>query len=233
VTLRVEVLPAARWGERVAGEWADRLGSNPRLRMCLASGGTPGPAYQALVSGGASMADAEVILLDEFIGLPTGHPGRCESMLRRQLIDLVEVGRFHRIDVDADDFDAECSRIDELIAQGGIDLAVLGLGLNGHLGMNEPGSEPGDPTRVVELAPKTRDGLGRYGIDASLDRGLTVGMAQLPTATEVWLLVTGERKRAILRRVLEGSVGPDCPASYLREHPNAVIWADDAAFGTR
>ena len=86
------------------------------------------------------MADADVILLDEFIGLPTGPPWRCESMLRRQLIDLVEVGRFHRMDVDADDLDAECSRINGLIAQGGIDLAALGLGLNGHLGMNEPGS---------------------------------------------------------------------------------------------
>jgi 6-phosphogluconolactonase/glucosamine-6-phosphate isomerase/deaminase len=231
MTLRVEVLPAARWGEGVAGEWADRLGFHPRLRMCLASGRTPGPVYEALVSGGASMADAEVLMLDEFIGLPTGHPGRCESMLRRQLIDLVDC-RFHRIDVDTDDLETECTRIDELIAAGGIDLAVLGLGLNGHLGMNEPGSEPGDPTRVVELAPQTRDGLRRYGIVGSVDLGLTVGMAQLLAATEVWLLVTGERKREILRGVLEGPVGSECPASYLREHPNAVIWADDAAFGT-
>ncbi len=155
MTLRLEVLPASRWAEGVAEELADRLLANPRLRMCLATGHTPAPVYEALASRGASLADSEVLLLDEFIGLPTGHPGRCESMLRRQLIDLVAVGRFHRIDVDADDLDAECSRIDALIAQGGIDLAVLGLGLNGHLGMNEPGSEPGDPTRVVELAPET------------------------------------------------------------------------------
>jgi 6-phosphogluconolactonase/glucosamine-6-phosphate isomerase/deaminase len=233
VTLRVEVIPAARWAEQVAGEWADRLVTNPRLRMCLASGRTPGPVYQSLVSGGASLADSEVLLLDEFIGLPTGHPGRCESMLRRQLIDLVAVGRFHRIDVDADDLDAEGSRIDELIAQGGIDLAVLGLGLNGHLGMNEPRSEPHESTRVVELAPETIDGLRRYGIGASLNRGLTVGMAQLLAASEVWLLVTGDRKRGILQTVLEGPVGPECPASYLREHRNAVIWADHAAAGTR
>ncbi len=153
-------------------------------------------------------------------------------MLRRQLLDSVEVGRFHRIDVDAPDLDAECVRIDA-IARGGIDLAVLGLGSNGHLGMNEPGSEPDDPTRVVELAPETKHGLPRYGIDSPLDHGVTVGMAQLFAATEVWLLVTGARKREILQRVLAGPVGSACPASFLREHHNAVIWADHAAAGTR
>ncbi len=129
-----------RWAEHVAAEWADRLATNPRLRMCLASGDTPAPVYESVVSGGASLAESDVLLLDEFIGLPAGHPVRCESMLRRQLIDLVAVGRFHRIDVDADDLDAEAARIDRADRAGsGIDLAVLGLGLNGHLGMNEPG----------------------------------------------------------------------------------------------
>ena len=152
-------------------------------------------------------------------------------MMRRQLTDHVEVGRFHRIDVDAPDLDAECVRIDA-IAREGIDLAVLGLGSNGHLGMNEPGSEPHDSTRVVELAQETRDGLARYGIDSPLDHGVTVGMAQLLAASQVWLLVTGDRKQGILQRVLEGPVGPECPASYLREHRNAVVWADNAAAGT-
>ncbi len=192
----------------------------------------PHLCIEALVSGGASLARSEVILLDEFIGLPVGHPGRCESMLRRQLLDHVEVGRFHRIDVDAPDLDTECIRVDA-IATGGIDLAVLGLGSNGHLGMNEPGSEPGDSTRVVELAKETREGLARYGIDLPIEHGVTVGMAQLLAANEVWLLVAGGKKREILRRVLEGPVGPECPASYLREHSNAIVWADEVAVGTR
>lgn len=228
--MRLETLPADGWAAAVADAWRERLATSAALRMCLPSGSTPAPVYALLEAG---FARTEAFLLDEFGGLPPGHHGRSESMVRRDLLDHVDLPepRFHVPDVDAADVDAACASFDARIADGGLDLAVLGLGTNGHLGMNEPGSAPDSPTRVVRLAPATREGTRRYGIDEPPTWGVTIGLGPLLAAREVWLLVAGARKRAILDRVLHGEMSTDCPASLLRDHPDAVVWANDTASG--
>jgi glucosamine-6-phosphate deaminase len=228
--VRVEVLPTDRWARAIADTWRERLSLHPGLRVCLASGTTPVPVYALMQDG---FADAEVYLLDEFGGLPVGHPGRSASMVRTALVDHVDLpeSQFHVPDVDAEDVGAACDRFDRLIDKGGLDLAVLGLGMNGHLGMNEPGTRRDAPTRVVELAPETREGTRRYGIHDPPTWGVTVGLAALLDAREVWLVVDGGRKQQILDRVLRGEVTTDCPASLLREHPHAIVWASDTAAG--
>jgi glucosamine-6-phosphate deaminase len=137
----------------------------------------------------------------------------------------------HFLDVDSNDLDSVCRNYENLIADGGLDLAILGLGRNGHLGLNEPGSPPDSKTRVVKLAAETRAGVGRYGIDDPPTWGVTVGLGTLLEAREVWLFVRGADKSNVLRRVLREPVGSHLPASYLRNHPNSVIWADQAAAG--
>ncbi|HEY7564444.1 MAG TPA: glucosamine-6-phosphate deaminase [Acidimicrobiia bacterium] len=228
--MRLEVLPAAVWAATVAETLSHRLRSRPHLRLCLATGRTPTPVYAAL--GADTLTSATVILLDEFGGLPPGHPARCETMLRAALRSGVKPRKVIVPEVDRPDLAAACRDFDRAIGQGGIDLAILGLGRNGHLGMNEPGSSVSAPTRVIRLAPETRESARGYGADPVPDWGITAGLNQVLAAGEVWLLVTGSHKSAILKQTLEGPIGPDVPATYLRDHPAATVWADaDAAAG--
>jgi glucosamine-6-phosphate deaminase len=224
--MRVEVLPADSWAEAVTDAFNDRLGSSG-LRICLATGATPIPVYGMLPTN--ALARATVFLLDEFGELPIGHPGRCETMLRTALLDRVPAAGFHFPDVDALDLEVECGRYRDLINDGGLDLAVLGLGTNGHLGLNEPGSAANQPTRVVELTEETREGARKYGADPPPTWGLAVGLAEILAAREVWLLVTGSAKAPVLAQVVSGKVTDQIPATVLRTHPNAVIWADEDA----
>ena len=224
--MRFEVLTPDSWAEAVSVELMDRLGSSG-LRLCLATGATPLPVYARLP--GDALAKSTVFLLDEFGGLPVGHRGRCETMLRTALLDRVPAGVFHFPDVDARDLEVECGRYRDLINDGGFDLAVLGLGTNGHLGLNEPGSTADQPTRVVKLTEETREGARRYGAEPPPIWGLAVGLSEILAAREVWLLVTGSAKAAILGRVINDEKTDQVPATFLKTHPNSVIWADAEA----
>ncbi|MGM0819676.1 MAG: 6-phosphogluconolactonase, partial [Actinomycetota bacterium] len=134
----------------------------------------------------------------------------------------------HRLDPDAEDLDAECARFRRVVADGGLDLCLLGLGANGHVGLNEPGSAPDGPTRRVGLAPASTVAASRYG-DAAPTWGLTLGMAEILEAREVWLLVAGAHKAAVLAEALEGPVTPALPASLLRRHERLRVLADAPA----
>jgi glucosamine-6-phosphate deaminase len=230
----LEVLPAGEWAGTVAARLVARLGARPALRVCLPTGDTPTPVYAELVAaewrGEASLASATVLLLDEWVGLPPDDPARCDARLRDELIgQLSAPPAFVPIDVDGPDPEAAAVAHDMELARG-LDLAVLGLGMNGHVGFNEPGSRPDDATRLVRLAISSREAaVARYGAGFVPTAGITVGLARLLEARECWLLVTGQRKAAILRRALDEPEGPDCPASYLRRHPRLTVFADEAA----
>jgi 6-phosphogluconolactonase/glucosamine-6-phosphate isomerase/deaminase len=230
----LRVLPPASWAGAVVGAFVERLRTTPSLRVCLPTGATPVPAYEALVGrverGDASFAGATVILLDEWVGLPPGDPARCDIRLRAQLVErlLVPPVAVHTIDVEASDLDAAAAR--HAAISSDLDLVVLGLGMNGHVGFNEPGSRPDSPTRLVRLAASSGDAaVARYGAPRVPTAGITLGMDRILAAGEAWLLVTGDRKAHILRRALRDPEGPDCPASYLRRHPNLRVFADEAA----
>jgi glucosamine-6-phosphate deaminase len=231
--LDLRVLPAAAWAAAVADAFVERLQAEPRLRVCLPTGDTPSPLYEELVArelrGEVSFAQATVVLLDEWADLPPGDPARCDVRLRRELLDrLAPPPRFVPIDVDGSDDAAAARRHDE--AARHLDLALLGLGMNGHVGFNEPGSRPDDPTRLVRLARSSREAaMARYGAARMPTGGITVGLARLLEAREAWLLVTGASKAGVLRRALREPEGPDCPASYLRRHQRLIVFADEAA----
>lgn len=229
-----EVLPAASWGAGVAERLAQRLADEPELRLCLPTGSTPRPVYAALpgalTAAGSDLSRASVVLLDEYLGLPAGHVARCDEQLRSELLAHLPTSpaRLLTFDVDGGDPVALAGEVE---AMGGLDLVLLGLGLNGHVGMNEPGTPADAPTRIVSLAPSTRDSARRYGADAAPTRGVTLGMAEIGAAGEVWLLVTGVHKAAILDAVLNGPITTDVPASLLRRHPNLHVIADAEAAG--
>ena len=233
---RLEVLASDDWAGAVAAHLVARLAARPDMRICLPTGETPAPLYAAIAAaerrGGVSFAEATLVMLDEWLGLPPGDPARGDEILRRELIGRLRVPprRFVAIDVDGPDPAGAAVRHDREAV--GLDLAILGLGINGHVGFNEPGSGPEDATRVVELAPTTGEtATERYGATLTPRTGITIGLARLLEAGEVWLLVTGERKAEMLYRTLHEPQSRDCPASWLRRHPWLTVFADEAAAG--
>lgn len=220
------------WLHAVCSLWRDRLRTKPDLKMCLPAGTTPAGIYaemsRSVRAGLVSFARAAVFVLDEFGGLTLDDPGRTRNTLQRQLIDSIDLpsSAFHALDPDASDVARHCGDYDA-VTGGGFDLTLLGLGLNGHLGMNEPGS-PGDtPTGRVELHDTTVQSSARYFTHRHLPQwGLTVGLKGILASKEVWLLANGRHKAEIVEQTVRGEIGPHNPASLLRRHPNCSLFVD-------
>lgn len=226
---------AAAWVNGITAFFADRLWQNPQLRICLPAGKTPTPVYagigQAVQAGQISFQRATVFTLDEFGSLAPDDPGRCVNMLRRDLLENIDLPekQFWTIDPDRNDLDSVCRAYDRAIGPG-FDLCVLGLGLNGHLGMNEPGSPEDSLTRRVDLASQTIASSARYLNHSNLPRwGVTVGLKQILDSKEVWLIANGSGKAEIIYALLNGPVSTEIPASLLRRHPSCYLFADAAA----
>ena len=220
------------WVSGVASFWRDRLRSNPELTTCLPTGTTPAPVYGEMVrsveAGLASFAATHVFALDEFGGLAPDDPGLARNILPQLLLNSVRLppDRFFSLDVWAQDLERVCAEYDERIA-GGFDLVILGIGLNGHLGMNEPGSAADSPTRRVDLHPTTIQSSARYFNHGNLPRwGLTVGLGPILGSREVWVLATGSGKANIIRQTVREDIGVTIPASLLRHHPNCSFFVD-------
>jgi glucosamine-6-phosphate deaminase len=179
------------------------------------------------VAADGQLDRAEVFLLDEFV-LPAGHPARCDVMLSTALLNHLPAPprALHKLEVDVADLGAECARYEALLSDQPFDLTLLGLGGNGHLGLNEPGATQDSLTRVVDLQPETIRQAADYGSGAAPQRGVTLGMRAILGSREIWLLVTGAHKAGILRQALEGPIEPAVPASYLQQHPNVILLAD-------
>lgn len=225
----------AGWARAVADRWQERLTAQPELRHCLAAGLTPVRIYAEMIrrgrEGNVSFRDARVFLLDEYGGLEPDDPGRCANMLRRFLVDHIDLPptRLFTPSVDADDLDAACLEYDAMIGRG-LDLVLLGIGTNGHVGMNEPGTPADIDTHRAGLHAETVTASARY---MSHDRfptwGLTIGLRPLLAAKEVWLLATGTAKAEIVARLLAEEANANLPASWFRDHPNAHLFLDHAA----
>jgi len=225
------------WAQGVASFWRDRLRMNPRLKMCLPSGHTPNHIYaamaQAVADGQVSFRESEIFSLDEYGGLAKNDEGRCANMLRRFLVDGIDLpeDRLHTIDTEASNLEKLCREYDAAIGDG-FDLTLLGLGLNGHLGLNEPGSAADSITRRVEMHPTTISGSAKYLTHSKLPTwGVAVGLKQLLASKEVWLLANGPSKAEIIRRTLKGPIDISTPASLLRRHPRACLFIDAEAGG--
>ncbi len=225
----------AAWIRGVVCCWLDRLRANPRLRMCLTSGHTPLPIYEAMAraatQAGLSFRRAEVFALDDYGGLARDDKGRCQNMLRRHFVSRTDLPerRFHTIDTEANELRKVCRDYDRRIGSG-FDLVILGIGLNGHLGLNEPGSSPRSGTRRVELHASTVTASAKYLAHANLPTwGVGVGLKHLLGARELWLLANGPKKARIVRRTLKGAVSVQLPASLVRRHGNASLFVDATA----
>jgi glucosamine-6-phosphate deaminase len=232
--MRVEVAGTAQEFASVA---ADAVCALLRERsgavLGLATGATPLGLYEELTrryrDGLCDVRNATAFAVDELYGVPRGHPATNASYFARAGLPLRAL---HVMDSEAPDPDRECAAFLERIERaGGLDLAVLGIGTNGHIAFNEPGSPLDSRARLVELSETTRDVYApRFGGRAAAPaRGLTLGVADLLAARQVLLLANGPGKAGAVATALEGPVSEALPASALQRHPNVTVVLDRAA----
>ena len=223
------------WAEGVSKLWISRLHEKPDIRICLASGNTPVPVCEAMVRAcraeEASFGEATIFAVDEYGELAPDDAGRCANMIRHCLLDHVDLpaDNFHKLATEAENLDQVCADFDAAIGEG-FDLAILGIGLNGHLGMNEPGTTAESTTHRVELHPASIQSAASYLDGREPPRwGITVGMKHLLETKEVWLLVVGEPKAEIVAQVVQGQPTTDIPTSLLNDHSECTLFMDEEA----
>jgi len=201
----------------------------------VATGSSPAGTYGRLVERRDLAPPTVLCLLDEYVGLPPDHPRRYRREILAALgapLGLAVVAP----DVDDPDPDAAAARYDATIARlGGVDLQVLGVGRNGHIGFNEPGTPFDAPSHVVELSDATRrDNARFFGSTQEVPaRAITQGIGTILRARRIVLIATGPGKADAVRAAIDGPVTPDVPVTALRGHPSVTVVADRAALGGR
>lgn len=215
------------------------LRSRPDAVLALPTGRTPIPMYVELgerhAAGRVSFARARGFNLDEWVGVPPTDEGSYAKFMVDHFYRLIDLPTSRRFipNGTAPDLEAECRRYEEMIRLvGGVDLAILGLGGNGHIGFNEPGTPFESRTHVCEVASDTRE-ANAYSFPSGVCplRAMTVGIKTILESREILMLVTGSSKARILAAALTGPVGERLPASVLQRHPRVKVIADRAASG--
>jgi galactosamine-6-phosphate isomerase len=236
--LKQHIFPDHEAVSRFAADWlADELLRKPESLLCLATGKTPMRTYEVLAQRRAIeprlFDKMRIINLDEWAGLSPDDPATCGRHLRDALVDPLDLAdRYVSFDSQPADPEADCARVATWLAQNGpIDICVLGLGVNGHLGFNEPADFLQPHAHVVRLSESSLSHAMIGQCSARPARGLTLGMDDLMQSKKVLFLVTGRTKRHILREILSGRITTIVPASLLHLHPNAQLLCDEAAVG--
>ena len=214
---------------------ADALRAQPALVLGLPTGRTPVALYAALADARLDWTAARTFNLDEFAGLPPRHPGSFRTFMDEHLFSRVNLPAAHIgfLQGAAADEAAECARYERAIrAAGGLDLLVLGLGANGHIGFNEPGPGLRAETHVVALHASTRAAnADRFGGEAARvpARALTMGMGHVLRARRILMVATGPAKADAVAALTRGPLTTMCPASWLQVHPEVTVLVDRAA----
>lgn len=240
MAMTVRIVEEERWASAASELLAEQLARKPDALVSFPTGRTPLPFYAELrrraAADPAPFRSLRAVMLDDYLGAGA-LPSNFYRWLRRELFDGLNLGddRLLRIPTEPDGagMDAACAAFERGIAAwGGCDLQFLGLGGNGHVGFNDPGSPADSRTRVVELAPETARANAAYWSTGFIPtRAVTMGIATILAARQICLLVRGSAKAETLRRALHGPVGPEAPASFLQQAPGLIVIADVAAAG--
>lgn len=217
--------------------FADALKDNPATTLGLATGSTPVGIYEKMIEmyqqGDVSFKYATTFNLDEYVGLTADHEQSYARFMNRHLFDHIDLpaGQTHLPKGTGDDLAAECANYDRMLEERPVDIQLLGLGHNGHIGFNEPDRELQGGTHVVELEQATREANARFfaSIDDVPTQAITMGVGSILKAASILLVVKGSDKAGIVKQALQGPITTECPASLLQTHKNVTVLVDREA----
>lgn len=224
--------------EQAARIVADRLRKQPALVLGLATGSTPLGTYRALIrmhrDEGLDFSRATTFNLDEYVEVGPTHPQSYHRFMEEHFFQQVNLDRRFTFIPDgmAPDVEAHCEWYEEQIrSAGGIDIQILGIGRNGHLAFNEPGSSLGSRTRIKPLSEETRRDNARFfaSLEEVPTHAVTMGIGTIMEARELILLASGEKKADAVKAAVEGSITAIVPASIMQMHRRAYVIVDQAA----
>jgi len=236
--VEIVILPTpAEVGRAAAAKIAHLVARRPEAVLGVATGSSPLAIYAELAArraAGLDLSRVSAFALDEYVGLPTSHPESYASVIRSTVTEPLGLDpeRVHVPDGLAPDIEAACARYEDAIAAaGGVDLQILGIGANGHIGFNEPTSSFRSRTRIKTLAPRTREDNARFfaSLDEVPTHCITQGLGTILDARELVLVAQGENKAAAIAAAVEGPVSSMVPGSVLQWHRTATVILDEAA----
>jgi glucosamine-6-phosphate deaminase len=215
--------------ESLAG-WLTR----PTTRNVMVAGGnTPLELYRRIAARRLALPHLNVFALDEYVGVPLDEPRNCANLLRRSVAEAwgVPSARFFPVS------SLECEALTSvreherrIVDAGGLDVIVLGLGQNGHLGFNEPGSAENSTGRVLDLDPVSVEANRKWFTgDYAPAKGVTVGLKTILDARHILIMASGANKTVAVKEMIEGPRSPQCPASFLQDHQDVSVFLDEAA----
>jgi glucosamine-6-phosphate deaminase len=238
--VEVVIVPDAKTGGALVGAAIQALlDSRPTGVIGVATGSTPSPVYQDLIArhraGTLSFAQAHFCQLDEYVGLPSGHPSSYRAVIKQEITSQLDIppGAVIGPDGNSGDLGQTCRDYELALSDlGGVDIQILGIGTDGHIGFNEPVSSLGSRTRMKTLAAQTRLDNARFfagDVDAVPRHVLTQGIGTILEARHVVMLAWGESKASAVARCIEGPVTAMVPASALQLHPHVSVVIDESA----
>ncbi|MDO4521442.1 MAG: glucosamine-6-phosphate deaminase [Erysipelotrichaceae bacterium] len=204
----------------------------------LATGSSPVGLYKKMIadhnSNGTSYKNVVTFNLDEYIGIPRSHEQSYYTFMHENLFDSLDIpeASIHIPHGDAADMEAECGRYEEELKKVTIDLQILGIGTDGHIGFNEPGTPFESETHIMELEEQTRKDNARFfedDIDEVPTHAITMGLASIMRAAKIIVIATGANKANAVYGMIKGPKSTDCPASILQDHPDVTVILDQEA----
>jgi len=215
------------------------IAEKPDALLCFPAGETSLGTFAELIelqgSGQVDFSKCKIVGLDEWVQLGVTRSENCYSFLRSHLFNHIKFrgGNLCFFNGEADDLERECALTDRFIqAQGGIDLMLLGVGMNGHIGLNEPGTSFDTYSHVVELDETTRIvGQKYFSTPVNLSKGITLGLKHVMETKMVIVQISGRKKSPVVRHLLETEVTTEYPASVVKQHPNSLLLIDSEASG--
>lgn len=220
-----------------AGKIVSFVKAKPEATLCFASGDTPIGTYRRLAQqqreGDVDFSGCTFISLDEWVGMDEHNEGSCGFFVYRDLFGPLGIApqNIHAFNAKADDLVAECHRMDGTIRKlGGIDLLLVGMGTNGHIALNEPGTSFDLYSHVADLAESTIASAQKYFAQpATITHGITLGLRHVLESQEMILMASGKHKATAIKQALQGEITEQLPASIIRKHTNAWVLLDEAA----
>lgn len=215
----------------------DLVSRKPNAVLCLAAGDTPRLTYEMVAKKAGvqkiDFSNATFIGLDEWVGIPPENEGSCHYFLYNNLFKPLQISRekIHLFNALADDLAAECKKLDQAVVKaGGIDLMLVGIGMNGHIGFNEPGVPFDLYSHVIDLDEKTQQVGQKYFRETmQLRKGITLGLKHFLEADTAILIANGIKKAGVMQKAINGPLTNELPASIIQKHGNGLVMVDEEA----